>query len=357
MNERHGFVLSGGGAFGAYEAGVLKALLENGSLEPFVYSGTSVGAYSSAVMCQGGGGREAVARLERIWLEDVAEIPSRVGNGVYRVRFNPIEFFDPRAWMKGPAGPMLELASDSAFFIRLGAQKTLDFIRSSAPLGRRTLDLFDLSAFVTVEPFRRLVAKTIDTAAIRQSAVQLRITATNWDRAGIDIEAAQVFQNRDLTEENGGRIILASAAIPMMFPPEKLDDHWFVDGGLAANTPVGPAIDAGSTVVHVVDLQSDIHPMTIEDLDSTYAALIRSASITISSAIRREIDRVGRRNRTIRMEKLPQAPVAVHRYHPKSPLGVFPQLLDFNRAFLERLIARGYEDARNHDCAQSGCAL
>lgn len=356
-NPVHGAVLSGGGAFGAYEVGVLKALLEDGKIDPAVFSGTSVGAYTAAIMCQGGGGKEAAAKLEKIWLENVAETSKRVGNGVYRVRLNPIEFFNPRAWMTGPAKPMLDLVSDATFFLRLGAQKAAEFAQSGEPLGRRFLDLFDLSAFVSIEPFRKLLADTVDLDAIRRSSKKVRITATKWDKAGTGVDPAEVFRNADMTAEDGLKVILASAAIPILFPPARLDHHWYVDGGLAANTPVSPAVEAGANILHVVDLQADVHELKIDDLDSTYAALVRVASIAISAAVRREIQQARQRNSDLRAASATTGYVEIHRYHPQTPLGTFPQVLDFQRPYLEELIARGYADAKAHDCTRGKCAL
>lgn len=358
-NPVHGIVLSGGGAFGAYEVGVLKALLEDGTIDPAVFSGTSVGAYSAAIMCQGGGGKEAAAKLEKVWLENVAETSARMGNGVYRVRLNPIDFFNPRAWMGGPLEPMRGVLSDAAFFLKLGAQKAGEFVVSKEPLGRRFLDLIDISAFVSIEPFHKLLTDTVDLAAIRNSGKKIRITATKWDRAGLAVDPAEVFRNAHMTAEDGLKVILASAAIPMLFPPAQLNPHWYVDGGLAANTPVTPAVEAGANIVHVIDLQAEMHELTIEDLDSTYEALARSANIAVSAAVRREIQQVSQRNAELRAAGAGAGAGyrEIHRYHPKTPLGSFRQVLDFDKAFLEKLIARGYADAKAHECAASHCAL
>ena len=61
------FVLGGGGAWGAYEVGMLRALLEAG-IEPDIVLGTSVGAINGAAFAAEPG-LECVARLEKVWTE------------------------------------------------------------------------------------------------------------------------------------------------------------------------------------------------------------------------------------------------------------------------------------------------
>src|SRR5512144_2278047 len=86
-------VLSGGGAYGAYEVGIIKALADGTSpgaggspLEPMLISGTSVGGFNASVLAARAseGLGAAAAHLEKVWMEDVADAAGR-GNGVYRI--------------------------------------------------------------------------------------------------------------------------------------------------------------------------------------------------------------------------------------------------------------------------------
>src|SRR5262245_53897291 len=110
-------VLSGGGAYGAYEVGVIKALADASSpaaggapLAPTLISGTSVGGFNASVLAAraAGGLGAAVRHLEKIWMEDVADAPGR-GNGVYRIRGNPMRLLDLRA-IREPLSTMGSLA-------------------------------------------------------------------------------------------------------------------------------------------------------------------------------------------------------------------------------------------------------
>ncbi len=87
-------ILSGGGAYGAYEAGILKALFRGESpatnfipLEPDIYTGTSIGAFNATVLTMHGDKSSALAVriLEEIWLSYIAENEGSCGNGVYKI--------------------------------------------------------------------------------------------------------------------------------------------------------------------------------------------------------------------------------------------------------------------------------
>src|SRR3954469_24003782 len=97
-------VLSGGGAYGAFEVGILKALTGGECavtnyipLNAGVFTGTSVGAFNAAVMVMLDHMEPAEAglELERIWRQHVASGPGTCGNGVLRYRANPAMYLDP----------------------------------------------------------------------------------------------------------------------------------------------------------------------------------------------------------------------------------------------------------------------
>src|SRR5215472_6066905 len=96
----HAVILSGGGAYGAFEVGVLKSILTDKighgrypRIRPSIYTGTSVGAINAAFMVsQSGEGippDQAIERLENAWLNVIAESPLTCGNGAFRIRADP----------------------------------------------------------------------------------------------------------------------------------------------------------------------------------------------------------------------------------------------------------------------------
>src|ERR1044072_6959913 len=106
-DQRQAVVRSWGGADGAYAVGVLKALCEGASpatgyvpLRPSVFVGSSIGAFNAAFVVGHAGAQAdfvlAAGDLQKLWLDQLSDEPSRCGNGAYRFRANPLNFLDPR---------------------------------------------------------------------------------------------------------------------------------------------------------------------------------------------------------------------------------------------------------------------
>src|SRR5690242_15906006 len=101
IRDRHAVVLAGGGSFGAFEIGVLKALANGQSpatggkrLNAAIFTGTSVGAYNAAVLASRSQMEmnAAVKNLESIWLNRISG--ELADNGVLRIRGVPWSLFD-----------------------------------------------------------------------------------------------------------------------------------------------------------------------------------------------------------------------------------------------------------------------
>jgi NTE family protein len=388
--DRHAVVLSGGGANGAYEVGVLRALFEGRSpatggepLTAQVFTGSSVGAYNAAFMAQSEGtGRDASRRLEDVWRQRIASTLATCGNGVYRLRANPLRWADPGC-LRNPVSLLLESAGDAAFWARYGLERGAFALTSEEPLRLKTLQLFDFSALISESPLDELIRETVDPALLATSSKELIVTATDWEN-GI----ARFFSKADITGPYGVAVIKASTAIPGIFPPVDLGGTLFVDGGLLVNTPLKPAIDAGSDVLHVVYVDPEVSAIPFPPLPNTLDNLYRIYVIAVAGNMNRDIliaqqvnediavaERLGvvRQGRAAlapgrglrRINRLlehflagqPYRPVTIHRYRPQLPLGSAEALLDFREAAVDRNIALGYQDALHHDCTASGCIL
>jgi predicted acylesterase/phospholipase RssA len=385
--ERVGVVLSGGGAFGAYEVGVLKALLSGASpatgyrpIDPGIYTGTSVGSYNAAVLCSRPGqpATAVVAELEALWLERIANTLCNCGNGVYRVRGAPFQLFDPGC-LAQPVRSLVEFGQDAAALAAFGLIKGAEFVTSDAPLKSRFLSLIALEAFVSESPFKGLLADTIDLDRLRRSDKRLVVAASNWKRGIV-----QLYRNREIADVVGTDAILASAALPGIFPPVWIDGVPYVDGGVLLNTPLKPAIDDGATTIHVVFVDPRIEnfalPLVPSTLDLVYrllaviwaqnvrkdALLAASISLTldlfehqaaesVSQPQARSFLQAGRQI----YERLAAGggyrKVNIHIYRPQTALGGGDELLDFQHAKLASTIAMGYHDTVNHDCKASEC--
>jgi NTE family protein len=392
-DQKHGVVLSGGGAYGAYEVGVLKGLLTDqrvqsgfGELDPAIYTGTSVGAINAAVMVSQRGmdapAPEAVQFLEDAWLNLIADSPQTCGNGAFRFRGDLLKYLNPHC-LANPAQSLAELNRDSAYLAQDFLKRSLNFFNAPGSVETRALEFVDLSAFVSSEPLSQLVRGIISLEGLRRSAKALRIVAANWATGEV-----KVFENKDMTDEDGYQAILGSAAIPGFFQPQYIAGEPYVDGGVVMNTPLKCALQAGATILHVIYLDPDIEKLPLKVLQNTYNTLDRTIVINNATVTNEDIDTAAWINegleaveRALKGEMLsdknmldfirvagqiekgfkqrkPYTKLTIHRYHPHHDLaGGGLGILSFHHDRIAALIERGFSDAVGHDCDESHCIL
>jgi NTE family protein len=389
--NKSALVLSGGGAYGAYEVGVIKALFEGkcpstsgDRLDPGVYTATSVGSYNAAFLAMNeGGALESSKQLHAIWTDRIADNGDGRGNGVYRIRGNPFDFIDPRV-PGSPIEQLQRLIADTASLGIAAAPRVLNLLSPQERLLERMKDLVDISAFLDVEPFQHLVEDTIKPSAIRGSGKELRVTATGWLTGD-----AHEFSFPKMTDKDQiWTAIRASAAIPALFPTVKFRDEVFIDGGVVLNTPINPAVKAGATEIHVVSLNPKMMQLPVSHIDNTldtfnrvYAAMLVSkvdedvasarwinegievlervdAGEDVDSETMRRFVRVAGviSSRLHQEGKLPSK-VTVHRYYPNSSLGGMLGMLNFHRGPIEDMIRAGYADTCAHNCDANKCVI
>jgi predicted acylesterase/phospholipase RssA len=383
--------LSGGGAYAAYEVGVMKALFGGDSvatgyapLEAEIFTGTSAGAVNATMIVSHPEDLiSAIRAVERVWVDVISDRQRNCGNGVFRFRGNPLRYLDLRCLMTDPARPFVELAEDSAFFARDWFERGVDFLLSSESIENRTLELFNLSSFISPEPFKQLIREVVSLENVRRSERALRIVATNWETG-----EAMTFTNADLSDEFGYQIIMGSTAIPGVFPPHYIAGQPYVDGQLVMSTPLKCAIEAGATTLHVIYLDPDIERIPLRRLQNTLDTMDRALTINFAIKTNEDIDtaawinegleaieRIGKSKAPsdadmrafIRVaskveerlrEGMPYKKLTIHRYHPHDDLGGGPLgLLNFERDRMRALVERGFDDAVRHDCARSHCIL
>jgi predicted acylesterase/phospholipase RssA len=391
-NQSQAVILSGGGAYAAYEVGVMKALFTGESpatghtlLNPGVLTGTSAGAvnasilasYPDADLCA------LVRFLEDVWVNRVGSNSERCGNGVMRFRGDPLRFFDPRCLADNPLRALNEFTKDGLFLTQNFFQHAVRFLISSGSIENRALQFIDVGAFVSSEPIRNMLPGVVSLEGIRHSERKLRIVATNWTKGEV-----RTFGNREMTDELGFLIIQASAAIPGIFLPNTIEGDLYVDGGVLMNTPLNCAIDAGANELHVIYLDPDVQNIPVRRLESTIEVFERIITITSATKVNEDIDTArwinagldvverasrggplsdedarafirvaGQIEKKIRAGT-PYKKLTIHRYHPKDDLGGGALgLLNFDSDRIVGLIERGFNDALNHDCAESHCVL
>jgi predicted acylesterase/phospholipase RssA len=394
---KHAVILSGGGANGAYEVGVLKALFAGKSsattrepLDPDIFVGTSVGAYNAAFLVSGWNdyGTAVIASLEQTWLDYISSSRESPDNGVFRIRDDPREFLNPVSFILDPLQPFNHLIGDSAALAWNGLQRVVNLVSAQErPLLERVVELFDFTSFVSLEPFRQTLNDTIVFDKIRDSSKQLMIIATHWNMGNV-----RIYNNHDMTDQLGPLIILGSSAIPGIFPPVAIGSQSFVDGGVLLNSPLTPAADTGANVLHVISLFPEVEKIPLATMSNTLATVYRQQVIAwakilevdirradyVNGALRivalasEAIQTLGGRTpdeglrRDLHLEEIEQylqqylqeyIPLTVHRYHPGDDISRGVGLLNFDRDRIKGLIERGFDDTVGHDCKRNKCVM
>lgn len=226
-------ILSGGGARGAYEVGVLSYVLDNfartrGAAPRFdILCGTSVGAINACFLAAHlADPTQGIRRLADLWTQ--MNLVDVLGFGVRQA------IALPRVLMGG---------------------------------GQAGVGIFD------VRPMAKLIEREIPWRAIARTLRHGYVEALSVSCTEINSGRTVIFMQTGpdgtlpttappRTVVRGAHIgplhALASAAIPILFPPVKIGNELFMDGGVRQNTPIAPALRLGATHVFAVGLSRDV---------------------------------------------------------------------------------------------------
>ncbi len=229
-----GLVLSGGGARGAYEVGVLLHVAEHlpEVLDAIcVISGTSAGAVNGAFLAANGLTREGIHHLASIYRS---------------LKLDELVSFNRKG--------MREL-------LRAGGLRLLGRQEVSPPVG--VLGVDGIAKLVTQNGNFRNLRATIRSGRLHGVAFAATDIATGKTALFVDHSPDVVPRwSKGVDAPNvikttlGPSHIMASAAIPMLFPPVRVGTRWYMDGGLRNNTPLGPALCLGADALFILSVRS-----------------------------------------------------------------------------------------------------
>lgn len=134
-------------------------------------------------------------------------------------------------------------------------------------------------AVVGNEGLRSFITKAIAARDFADLALPHTAMATDFDE-GVPVP----INSGDLVSG-----LLASAAIPMVFPSVQRDGRRLVDGGLVANVPIGEAVSQGARTVVVLDCGFTVFPP--EQDHTNTGRLLRTAAIMVAQQVRRDFER------------------------------------------------------------------
>ncbi len=244
-------VLQGGGAMGAFECGVSRALEEHG-IVPDVVAGVSIGAFNGAIIAANPGC--ATAALESFWEELTVCSPEFGGGQIdaavtswQMITFGSPNFFRPR-WTEP--------------------------IWSAEQLPYRWTSLYDTS------PMKALLERYVDFPKLKNGPIRLLVSAVNVETAELEVFDSYCD---DLTAEH----ILASGSLPPSFPWTTINSRHYWDGGIISNSPlelVAERCGAAGKRVYIVDLYPAARPLP----NNLMEVSARRDEIVYSERIRRD---------------------------------------------------------------------
>lgn len=230
---RVALVLPGGGARSAYQVGVLQAIASwcpPGRPLPFsILCGTSAGAINAAVLAANGGNvQRAAADLARVWGGFHIEQVFRAGAvDMLRSGLHLLLALVSGGWLL----PMPRALFDNTPLADLlAASVDFDALRRALEAGR---------------PDSIAITATSVTRGDSVTFVGTSRPFTPWDRAG----------RRGVAAELGVDHLMASSAIPLLFPAVAMGEAHYGDGAMRQSTPLAPAIHLGADRILVVGVR------------------------------------------------------------------------------------------------------
>lgn len=195
------------------------------------------------------------------------------------------------------------------------------------------------SSLATTEPLRKYLQQRIDWDALNGPGIPFTCTAVNTATGSI-----ANWSREELTVEH----LLASSAIPGLFPPITIGGQQFFDGGVVNNTPLRPAIRAGAT--EVVAIMA--HPMqrcVPEEAKNIPEVLARVTELHHYQALNREIRRGLESNEFLQKHRFwrKRRSIDFRWVGPSIPLE--GNLLDFKREKIAAWLAAGESDGAKYN--------
>jgi NTE family protein len=341
---RTALVLQGGGALGAYEYGVLKALYETRPhFTPAVVTGISIGAINAAVLVGAKG--DPLRMLDHVW----------------RQRFTALPPFP------------LSVKALSESLLLPEVQKYLSVWGNAGMYALRPEFLYApllATSIYTLAPLRQTLEEVVDLKKLNdRAAPRVAVCAVNV--------ATGELTTFDNTEGLSFEHILASGSLPPSFPMTRIYGQSYWDGGLVGNTPLSLAINylealAGGNpqvgreliVVELFPMQARL-PQTLDEVLMRAAQLAFTSKLTLDQQLFAKfndfVDLIHRIDRVLQALPTPEAQQL--REHPGYAALVRHQKIDaltvitfradarlalpgdFSTASIEARIAAGYKDA------------
>jgi NTE family protein len=262
--DRIALVLQGGGALGAYQAGVYQAMHEAG-VEPDWVSGVSIGAINSAIIA-GNPPKRRLRQLRAFW-EMITE---------------------RKIWPFTPDGDVFRKARNfhSCMVTSVAGQPGFFAPRFPNPWMSLT-GASSATSYYDTTPLRDTLSELVDFSLINERAIRFSVGAVN-------VLSGNFVYFDNAKEEIEPEHIMASGALPPALPMVKIGTDHFWDGGIVSNTPLQHLLDQEdklNTLVFQVDLFSarGVLPRDIQDVLARHKDIMYSSRTRYTTDVYRRI--------------------------------------------------------------------
>ncbi|HWI79819.1 MAG TPA: patatin-like phospholipase family protein [Ramlibacter sp.] len=331
-------VLQGGGALGAYQAGVYEALIESDDKLDWV-AGVSIGAVNAALIA-GNAPEHRVARLSEFW----HRVSSGVGQSV------PMTWGD-RAVLHQWSAAAAALVGIPGFF-RPRMDPSL-LLGGAAPV----LSYYDAA------PLKSTLEQLVDFDRINHREMRLSVGA-------VDVRSGNSVYFDNSVQKIGVEHIMASGALPPGFAPVTIDGQDYWDGGILSNTPLQYVLDSTPRTQRLVIVQVDLFsargpmPKTLSEVverqkDISYSSRTRmntdalAVNVNVQQALCDLIEQLPARLRNdpgvaALQARLSHQPIdIVHLIYRDKPYELDTKDYEFSRAMVKEHWDAGVRDMRN----------
>jgi NTE family protein len=152
--------------------------------------------------------------------------------------------------------------------------------------------LFRDGALFSAHRWRQFLERRATYHNIEEAAVPLRITATDYDEG-----RSVVFDSGPVLDA-----VMASTALPGVFPPYRLGARWYLDGAISESLPLKVALDAGARTIYVMAVNVPSPP---PDRRSPLAVLRHSVTILLFPRIRLDALDLSHEQENVRLVQVP----------------------------------------------------
>ena len=306
--RRVGLAISGGGSLGSVEAGVLRFLYDHAAVAPVAVAGNSAGGLNAAKLAEGDrpGGLRAIDEVERLWRS------LRVTDDMWEPEPWLTRLQASASWASTWRGYLGD-GTNGTNAVRMAVRVVGSLVRRPPETDGAldaVRDALTAQSLLSLTPVADLLQRELDPDLVAGSGIALRVGAVSLEcgelRYVTETGAIHDRDDRptDLADVPLAAGVLASASIPLAFPPVRMGDEHYVDGGAREILPIEVLVHhlEVDRVIAISASSVGVEPMA-SFADRNLIDILRrvSAEIGPDETLRKELNPPGGWAETVRL--------------------------------------------------------